>query len=469
VLYYAALAYQRKGDQGGALRNFDVLLQSYPDDRRVRDALYGKAVSQTRQGNPGAALATLRLLLSQFPDDPRTDDGFWNAALTLEGARNHAVAGAAYVELATAMPASSFAPAALFNAGVNYYLAQDSASARESWNNAVKKYPASQYADSAAYWLGKLAREEGDETDAVKFFQLAAQPPRTYYSFRALDALNQPAPPPSYRVEDYAMHDTPETRREVEAWIASWSGAPAAEMLPERVQTSPAFRRGSEYALLSRALDARPPFQAVNEQFEDDAAALYALALFYKDNNYFSLSIDAANKLAVLSGMDETAQPQLLRELIYPTYFADLIVPYAETHDFDPAIFFGLVRQESGYNPLSFSSAQARGLTQVIPGTGDLIARALNVTDFEQNDLFKPFVSVRFGTYYLGTVLDSFDGNVYYALMGYNGGPGNARRWQRDDLDAAVEMITLGETHLYVRTVIAQYRNYVNIYRDTTR
>ena len=31
VLYYAALAYQRQGDQAGALRNLDVLLLNYPD------------------------------------------------------------------------------------------------------------------------------------------------------------------------------------------------------------------------------------------------------------------------------------------------------------------------------------------------------------------------------------------------------------------------------------------------------
>jgi soluble lytic murein transglycosylase len=144
-------------------------------------------------------------------------------------------------------------------------------------------------------------------------------------------------------------------------------------------------------------------------------------------------------------------------------------VPYAQEHGFDPAIFFGLVRQESSFYPLSYSSAAARGLTQVIPGTGDLIARALKVDGFQQSDLFKPYVSVRFGTYYLGTVLKMFDGNPYYALGGYNGGPGNARKWQKPDLDVAVEQIHLPETHLYVRTVIAQYRQYVDIYRGGVR
>ncbi len=469
VLYYAALAYQRKGDQAGALRNFDVLLQSYPNDKRVADALYGKAVSQTRAGDAAAALATLRVLLKNFPNDARLPQGFWNAALTYEGAAAHAQSAAAYSELINAFPTSNLTAAALFNAGVNYYLAQDYTNAQARWNTAIKNFPASPNAASAAYWLGKLARQQGDEANARKFFQQAAQAPRTYYSYRALDALNQPAPPPSYNIDDYAMNDDANARAELEQWIAAWSGASVSSELSNQVLSDPFFKRGSEYASLARALEARPQFQTLNERFKDNAAALYALALYYKDNNYFSLSIDAANRLANLSGQNETQQPQLLRELLYPTYFADLIVPYAQTHGFDPAIFFGLVRQESGFNPMSISSAQARGLTQVIPGTADMIARALNVDDFEQTDLFKPFVSVRFGTYYLGNVLDSFDGNVYYALMGYNGGPGNARKWQRADLDTAVEMISFAETHLYVRTVISQYRHYVDVYRDATK
>jgi soluble lytic murein transglycosylase len=261
------------------------------------------------------------------------------------------------------------------------------------------------------------------------------------------------------------MQDNADTRAEMETWLAAWSGKSASAELPPQVLSDASFRRGSEYASLARALDARPQFQAVNETFKNDAAALYALALYYKDNNYFSLSLDAANKLAILSGQDETQQPRLLRELIYPTYYADLIVPYAERHGFDPALFFGLVRQESNFNPLSISSAQARGLTQVIPGTGDFIARALDVRDFQQTDLFKPYVSVRFGTYYLGTVLGMFNGNAYYALMGYNGGPGNARKWQKNDLDVAVETIPFAESHLYVRTVMNQFRQYADVYR----
>src|SRR5581483_9114592 len=447
VLYYAGMAYLRKGDPAGAQRNFDVLLQSYPKDKRIPDALYGKANAQMRQGSMAGALTTLRLLGKEYPNDTRASLGFWNAALLYDSAQNYPQAAATYSELVSSFPASTWAPPASFNAGVSYYLSQNYDKAKASWNTTLKNYPASEFADSAAYWLGKLARAQGDEKSALKFFQQATTPPRTYYSWRAFDALNQPAPPPSYTLDDYAIDDGPEARADMEQWIASWSGAPVSAQLPNAVLNDVNFKRGSEYASLARSLDARPQFLIVNQRFKDNAAALYALALYYKDNNYFSSSIDAAGRLSILSGRNETQQPRLLRQLLYPTYYADLIVPYAQQHGFDPALFFGLVRQESGFNPQSYSSAEARGLTQVIPGTADMIARALNVKNFEQSDLFKPYISILFGTYFLGTVLDYFDGNVYYALMGYNGGPGNARKWQKPDLDAAVESITLSESY----------------------
>jgi soluble lytic murein transglycosylase len=465
LLYYAGMAYLKKGDEAGALRNLGALLQAYPQDKRAADALYAQALAQMRQGNPATALATLRQLLKKHPNDVRVDDGFWSAALTYEGAGDYAHAAAAYAELATTLPNSGYAPSALFNAGMSSYLAQNPGKAQAYWNSAIKTYPQSQFADSAAYWLGKLAQEQGDLQAATQFFQQATQPPRTYYSWRAFDALNQPAPPPSYDLADYAMDDSPASRAELASWVAAWSKSASTPDLPAAVLADPFFQRGSEYASLARALDARSQFQAVNERFAEKPAALLALAFYYKDNNFFGLSIDAAGRLSALSGQPETAQPRLLRQLIYPTYYADLIVPYAQRHSFDPALFFGLVRQESSFNPLSYSSADARGLTQVIPGTADLIARALNLPGFVQNDLFKPYVSVRFGSYYFGNVLETFDGNIFYGLIGYNGGPGNVRRWQKPDLDTMIESIPYAETYLYVRTVYDQYREYVDVYR----
>jgi soluble lytic murein transglycosylase len=58
-----------------------------------------------------------------------------------------------------------------------------------------------------------------------------------------------------------------------------------------------------------------------------------------------------------------------------------------------------------------------------------------------------------------------FDSNIFYALAGYNGGPGNAKRWVRPDTDVGVEAIDISQSSLYVRTVYSQYNQYIEIYR----
>jgi soluble lytic murein transglycosylase len=122
-----------------------------------------------------------------------------------------------------------------------------------------------------------------------------------------------------------------------------------------------------------------------------------------------------------------------------------------------------LVRQESFFRPDAESSAGALGLTQVIPSTADEIAEQLDEADFTYVDLFRPNVSLRFGAHYLGSQLELFGGDISAALAAYNGGPGNALRWQEfapDDPDLFLETISLSETRAYVELVLEHYARY---------
>jgi len=102
---------------------------------------------------------------------------------------------------------------------------------------------------------------------------------------------------------------------------------------------------------------------------------------------------------------------------------------------------------------------------QVIPSTGEQIAAELDwPPGYQTADLYRPYVSLRFGTYYLAAQRDRFDGRIEVALAGYNGGPANARRWlddAGDDPDLFLELITLDEPRLYLQRIkehLAVYR-----------
>jgi len=130
---------------------------------------------------------------------------------------------------------------------------------------------------------------------------------------------------------------------------------------------------------------------------------------------------------------------------------------------------FALVRQESLFESFARSGAAAQGLAQVIPDTGAYIARQLAWPDYENDDLFQPYVGLAFGAFYLGQQLRAFDGFVTAALAAYNAGPGNAAHWFElagDDHDRFVETVDFAETRLYIERIYTGYVIYRFLYTD---
>jgi soluble lytic murein transglycosylase-like protein len=93
----------------------------------------------------------------------------------------------------------------------------------------------------------------------------------------------------------------------------------------------------------------------------------------------------------------------------------------------NPWLMVALIRVESAGNPDAVSYLGARGLTQVMPNTGIQIARELGVKWDGPDMLYDVETSVRFGTYYLSTLLERF-GDVHAAVAAYYWGPENIAR-----------------------------------------
>jgi soluble lytic murein transglycosylase len=105
---------------------------------------------------------------------------------------------------------------------------------------------------------------------------------------------------------------------------------------------------------------------------------------------------------------------------------------------------------------------------QIIPETGEQIANELDWPQgFDSDDLYRPNVSVRFGSYYLDKNRDLFDGSIYGSLAAYNAGPGNALAWKElagGDPDLFLETIRFQETRNYIRYIYEIYSTYRSIY-----
>jgi soluble lytic murein transglycosylase len=105
---------------------------------------------------------------------------------------------------------------------------------------------------------------------------------------------------------------------------------------------------------------------------------------------------------------------------------------------------------------------------QIIPTTGQAIRDLVGwPPNYTSEDLYRPHVSVTFGTDHLGDLRDIFRGNLYATLAGYNAGQGNASIWLEaagDDLDLYVEIVRFEETRRYIRGIYEIYSIYLRFY-----
>lgn len=103
----------------------------------------------------------------------------------------------------------------------------------------------------------------------------------------------------------------------------------------------------------------------------------------------------------------------------------------------DPLMFLSIGIVESGFNPTATSVASARGLYQIWPSTGRMLARAL---DWEYTDalLYDPQKNTEMAALYLDILFSAYN-DPRMVLAEYNGGPINAGYLRAGSGQAAAE------------------------------
>jgi len=129
----------------------------------------------------------------------------------------------------------------------------------------------------------------------------------------------------------------------------------------------------------------------------------------------------------------------------------------------DRALIFAVMRQESAFRTKARSRVGARGLMQLMPRTASIVARDRRLRYRRgRNRLFDPGLNISLGQKYLNFLLarDGINGNIIYAVAGYNAGPGAVAKWHsrvdhRNDPLLFLESIPYRETRGYAVRVLA--------------
>ncbi len=278
------------------------------------------------------------------------------------------------------------------------------------------------------YWQARALHEIGNKPQANAVYAALAKD-RSYYGFLAADTVNVP----------YQIIDQPVKVREDEL---------------KQLSEHPNFKASYEFKFLSLDLEARRQWQ-------------FAIKNLPKEK------LLVAAKLAQQWQWDQIAITTLVKAdywddmaLRFPLSYLTEVQGSADKHGLDPALLFGLMRQESMLDKNAVSSAGAKGLMQLMPDTARTIARSLHEPWLSDADLFKPELNVNYGGYYFKDLLNRFRGHVALASAAYNAGPNRAKQWlpisSAVPADIWIETIPFKETRKYVSTILS----YAIIYQD---
>lgn len=232
---------------------------------------------------------------------------------------------------------------------------------------------------------------------------------------------------------------------------------------PANFQDKPLEVTAEEKALILKSPAAKRAFE------------LFAIGRFHharKEWNYWLSNLSKRDKLVASKIANEQqwydrAIFTLAKEgylddvnLRFPLGFEKDIKRYSGKQKINPAWAFAIARRESSFMPDANSSAGAKGLMQVMPGTAKQLARKKVST----KELLNAKSNIKLGTKYLRNLLDRHDGNQVLATAAYNAGPYRVKSWLKDSTslpaDVWIETIPFKETREYVKSVLAYQQIY---------
>lgn len=164
----------------------------------------------------------------------------------------------------------------------------------------------------------------------------------------------------------------------------------------------------------------------------------------------------------------EDAQKNPLWRMRYGRAYRALIEAKAAKYGLEPLLLWAFMTVESAYNPWALSRVGARGLMQVMPHTGALIADRMAWRNFGTALLFEPEVVIEMGAWYVHQLLSKFDGQLPFAIAGYNAGPHRVASWLDAKgalpMDEFIEEIPYNEARAYTKKVLKHLMLYRRIY-----
>ncbi len=301
---------------------------------------------------------------------------------------------------------------------------------------------------AALYWRLRYALDQKDDERARHFATtLLEVAPTSYYALAAADLTCGPDPVCPGRLT-----------------ITEAARVPG-DLAPPPQKPSRAFVGVVTLQMAGLTREAEKLARLVPQSSLEGADKLVIAWLHARDGDVRHSAM--ATRKLVTGPLAQLSDP-LVIALAYPRPHKEIVDKTAESYDLPPELVYAVIREESSFDVRALSPRAARGLMQMMRPTAMRIAKDLKERGFQARQLFDPPISIRFGTHYLSSLLEMFDGDVAAVAASYHAGETAVSRWRNRlgdlALDEFIEEIPYASTRRYVQKVIASYGMYRLLY-----
>ena len=296
------------------------------------------------------------------------------------------------------------------------------------------------------YWMGKALEKENVTKAKEIFSELSNE--RGFYPMLAAAKLY-----PENRGAGYDFG-------QAELYVARSISDPY--WAHEYKKFQPELAEIAELRQLDRLGAAKQRWRFLLEKLSQEEQLQIALSQYANEQNWFELGVDGS---IIAKAWDYIG---LRLPNAYSQYFdialsnvnlsvtePQAIVDNRVTKTFAMAI----ARQESAWNPMAQSSANARGLMQLLPSTAQKTAENQQLPYNGEVDLFKPLNNILLGTAHLNELNAKYQNNRILIASAYNAGASRVEKWLarangKLAMDEFIASIPFFETRGYVQNVL---------------
>jgi len=329
--------------------------------------------------------------------------------------------------------------------------------AKKLFDEQIAMYPGANETSAALYWRARLAEEDNQPGMARAYYQKLSDRFRNYYyaelGRERLKKLPQAADPAGqYPLLD---HIPPLEHGEK----VTLSELPSDDL---HLQKAELLGNGGLVDFAVRELQAAASADGGNWGPSETAQ-------LYIDTGHYDRAIEVMkHSVPSYFAVEIPTLPRAYWEALFPRpYWSDL-KRFSVANGLDPYLVASLIRQESEFNPLAVSRANAVGLMQLLPRTGKVVAHEVDMRRYNPTQLFTPAVNLQLGTRYFRGMVDKFGGSFEQALAAYNAGSDRVEEWmgqgQYRDAPEFVESIPFTETREYVQAIMRNTAVYKQLY-----